>query len=817
MEYQQVWEMKRMKVGKLFSCFSVPATTQEQFQDGDWARGKTPRSSRTPRRKKSRTTVSHHEASQSNPRAPCSQLPNQHHGFCGGLLTQRLFHPSWGHDNPISDGTQDYHKKLKMETPSDLDDHFQQALQPNWSSPSRNTSTFLLTDEDPGDLFPKDWSPPPIEILYQKPPNPSPSPPPNLPQALQNNTEDSLALAMEDPEATLGQDREITKVVESTELSLFLKTEIEEPENHEALLYFWETPFQTHSVSFLSVSSDDLSEEHLQLDSDPEEALITLEELFPNMEGPGHQMAASEFEPHDSVSIRNPPLQPPGYLSAWLDFRTPDEYVNGLDCFLQEKKNQTLGRDEWEKPLLGSNPGGDSLLASLENLEDDYGMLTHEHRLLVEKFSVKLYMIPNIHPGEAVFLSRNHLLSCTLDCTSLVPRNGLEELFFSFTFAQQVSFLQRGFLGHLYQQTPSCPVPVLRWLFQLLTWPLETSAVAFQVLWDLSMNGISWQAGGDHTYMWCPKLQEIIMALQSLGTRGPNLYPKVALQIKSSVHNKRVCETDDGMGSREQEDSAPNTGLETSLSYICKFLTLCVMAQPSAYTDGELLSLMYLICRASMDRQLRLLPCVDLQHSLLVLLEDVKDWSEKFPQLCCMLSWVSDHHHNLLAVVQLILDVTTRGRQLRGQLSLVIITRLLGQTEVLPLWKERAQLSLLYHLLGLMKPSSLGQHLTACSPAFQNQKQELKVNTELDQEVCYLCHSLLKLAGVVVGSQSITTDKWGELQQLCVQLERQVITYIHESPQAMYRTRLKDLAIQTYIRWQELLTLCRSPDQYYNP
>ncbi|XP_074144527.1 protein FAM178B isoform X4 [Sminthopsis crassicaudata] len=713
---------------------------------------KNSRSSRTLRCKKIRMATPHHEASQSNLRIPFSQLPAEHE-FYGGSLTQCPFQHSWGQDNPLSDGSQDHHKKLKMDTPTALDEHSQQVSQPSWLSISRNTNNFYLTDERFGDLFPKYWSPSPIEFLYQK----TPSPLPNLPQTLENNLDDDIVLAMEDPEATLGQGRELDKEVEFTELSLSPKIKMKEPENSEALSYSQENPFQTHSSSHLSESSDDLSEEALQLDSDPEEALVTLEELFQNMTGPGQQMATPAQEPHNSFFLQ-------------LDPRTPDEYVNSLDYLLQEKKNQTLGREEWEKPL----PGDDYSLVSLENPGDDFGMLTHEHRLLVEKFCVKLYMIPNLHPGEVVFLSQNHFLSCTLDCTNLVPQNSLEELFFGFTFAQQVSFLQRGLLGYLYFQTPSCPVPVLQWLFQLLTWPIETSAGAFRVLWDLYMYGIFRQAGGDNTYMWYPKLQEIIMAFQSLGARGPNLYPKASLQAKLSVHDKSIFETDDDMGSREQKASTPDTELETSLSYICKFLTLCIMTRRSAYTDGELLSLMYLLCRASLDRQLRLLPSADLQQLLLMLLEDVKDWSEKLPELCCMLSLVSDHHHNLLAAVQLVLDVTTRGRQLRGQLSLVIIARLLGQTEVLSLWKDKTQ-------------------------------------------VCYLCHSLLTMAGMVVGSQSITTDKWGELQQLCVQLERQVTTHIHESPQAMYRTKLKDLAAQTYIRWQELLTQCRPQDQYYNP
>lgn len=49
----------------------------------------------------------------------------------------------------------------------------------------------------------------------------------------------------------------------------------------------------------------------------------------------------------------------------------------------------------------------------------------------------------------------------------------------------------------------------------------------------------------------------------------------------------------------------------------------------------------------------------------------------------------------------------------------------------------------------------------------------------------------------------------GELQLLCMQLDRHISTHIRESPQAMHRTKLKDLATQTYIRWQDLLAHCQ--------
>lgn len=50
-----------------------------------------------------------------------------------------------------------------------------------------------------------------------------------------------------------------------------------------------------------------------------------------------------------------------------------------------------------------------------------------------------------------------------------------------------------------------------------------------------------------------------------------------------------------------------------------------------------------------------------------------------------------------------------------------------------------------------------------------------------------------------------------------MQLDRHISTHIRESPQAMHRTKLKDLATQTYIRWQDLLAHCQPQVVSYNP
>ncbi|KAG3268068.1 hypothetical protein H1C71_035651 [Ictidomys tridecemlineatus] len=326
---------------------------------------------------------------------------------------------------------------------------------------------------------------------------------------------------------------------------------------------------------------------------DPKEGLGSLEELFWNMAGPSQQAVTPETDFASGGSER---------------------YVNSLDYLLQEK------------------------------------------RMLVERFSVSLQVIPPVHPGETVFLPRRHPLPCILDSSHLKPHNHLEELFLSSPVAQQLSFLHNGLLSNLYLHTSDCPVPLLQWLFQLLTWPPETSSRAFALLWDLSVDGLFCQSDEDMR-LWYPSLQEVMEAFHSLGAHNPALYPLGPFQ-----HGSRLLESEASLSWLEQQDPPQEVALDLSLSYIYKFLTLCALAQPGAYTDAHLLGLIELLCRASLDVGLRLMPKTDLQQLLLLLLENIREWPGKLQPLCCALSWVSDHHHNLLALVQFFLDVTSRGR-----------------------------------------------------------------------------------------------------------------------------------------------------------
>nr|XP_060643363.1 protein FAM178B-like [Anolis sagrei ordinatus] len=239
-----------------------------------------------------------------------------------------------------------------------------------------------------------------------------------------------------------------------------------------------------------------------------------------------------------------------------------------------------------------------------------------------------------------------------------------------------------------------------------------------------------------------------------------------------------------------------------------QFLTLCAVSHPHRYLDQERLALLTLLCRVGLDRSLRNQLSVDLQQLLLFLLEGIQDWPGKLPELCESLCHVSLHHHNLVAAVHSFPDTTPRGRQLRKNLSLCFMTKLLGKTQMVKsLLQKENQLEQLGHLLPLTKPAALKKGLQKeLSLSEIPGSGQLEALAELDQEACYLCYSLLTLANAVVTNQAVPSRHQRTLSKLCIQLQQHISATIREDSRLMYRTQLKDLAARTYIKWQGLLT-----------
>ncbi|XP_015738444.1 protein FAM178B isoform X1 [Coturnix japonica] len=483
--------------------------------------------------------------------------------------------------------------------------------------------------------------------------------------------------------------------------------------------------------------------------SDSDEELIPLKELLAGSSGP-----SSPAEHREVVCPQ------------------PDPLANSLDALLLEKREQCPARAVEDGLMqLGVSSG------SPQESSDEDTQLLEEQRAFLARFELKLLTFPTTHPGEPIFHSCP-LPPPILDTYGLQPRSVLEQNFLCASPAGQVAFVRDGYLNLLYQTTSACPLPVLRWLFQLTsTWPDRTNA--FRTLWEM------WMRSDDEP--WCPTLQDIGQAFAYMGADLETLRCRRLLPPE-------LCPTDTRPHPERGNLSAADTlALVTQLGDVCKLLTVSVVACPCHYPDRARRELLTLLCFLSLDRALRCQPLPDLWHLLHCLLDGIVAWKEQLPVLCLSLCQLSQHHHSLLTVARLLPDITDRERELRRRLSLCAMAQLLGEApyNVLALGAEE-ELPALEQLLAQSWPDNL--HLPTPPDAM-----------ELEQETCYLSRSLLYLADIVVGTERPRDEQRGHLQRLCTQLEQFFGSGLHEDMGQFYRSQLKNLATVLYIKWHELL------------
>ncbi|NXI67372.1 F178B protein, partial [Anseranas semipalmata] len=324
---------------------------------------------------------------------------------------------------------------------------------------------------------------------------------------------------------------------------------------------------------------------------DSEDDLIPLKELL--LAGNGPQSPA---EPRRQVACPR-----------------PDPLANSLDALLREKREQCQAA-----ALQASLARVHVDDGSLQESPDDDVQLLEEHRLLLALFTVKPRLIPKIHPGEPVFCARP-LPAPALDTRGLQPRSVLEGHFLCASPAGQAAFVRDGHLSLLYRSVATCPLPVLRWLFQLMSLRPDTTN-AFQALWEIWLS-----TGGEP---WCPTLQDIGQAFARLGTDLGALRRRHLLPLELYPADRRMPDPSRSAG-QANLDATSTLALVTQLGDICKFLELCVVAQPYRYPDRARRELITLLGFLGLARALRCQPLPELQHLLLCLLEGIADWQEQ--------------------------------------------------------------------------------------------------------------------------------------------------------------------------------------------
>ncbi|XP_039217660.1 SMC5-SMC6 complex localization factor protein 2 isoform X2 [Crotalus tigris] len=482
-------------------------------------------------------------------------------------------------------------------------------------------------------------------------------------------------------------------------------------------------------------------------------------------------------------------------------------YMNHLEHLLKEKEELTRV-DELENQLqqvkeiveINSEP---------EDRSTD-GELSAEHREFIERYSFSQDAIPDHHPGENIFqivnagkiFSQNNL---DLRNFGFHPQNLIEKYLLRSGITQQLFVTVEGLLASTYHNSP-CPVPILKWMFQMMSIHPD-STVSRKILDTLMLLTIrNFSDKNDQQKPWIPSLFDITTVLINMGISFSVLFPLQHFQ-PGFTENDIVCEMHVTVNKQSKRDICINPTafflpIESNLCNIAKFLRLCINVCPESYTDREIFMLLLLLFKISLETELKQFPLVDLECLIIKLLENVRNWDTEMSQLSLAISCLSNHHHNLLWLVQFVPNWTTRGRQIRRHLSLVIISKLLKSHVKIPSSHDH-QMSLLCKELVKMKPSSLLKSLSETSGHHDGVTEPFL--SESEPQAYYLTYVLLHLVREASNFEHTSSNQRKWLLRLCSTLEKHVKCDIREDVRLFYRTMVKDLVARTYSKWQQMI------------
>ncbi|XP_078007225.1 SMC5-SMC6 complex localization factor protein 2 isoform X2 [Phascolarctos cinereus] len=475
-------------------------------------------------------------------------------------------------------------------------------------------------------------------------------------------------------------------------------------------------------------------------------------------------------------------------------------FENSLERLAKESENLTRS-DEWEKELKEDLVKGQGIKSLIETEEsentDDSGELQEEHREFIRKFFIAFDTIPDCHPGEEIFhcfdygkIFSQHTLDLR-DC-NFVPKNAIEDLILKSGRTQQIFLTTQGYLSTAYYYI-QCPIPVLKWLFQMMSVHTDyiVSIQLLNTLIDLTIRNDA--TSGSSVWPWIPSLSDIATVFVNMGVSFKCLFPVQNLQpaFNEDIFNFEVQNISE---ERKGEDSIAETVVsclpETNILNVVKFIGLCTAVYPEGYTDQEIILLLLMFLKMSLEKHLKQIALVDFQSLLINLLKNIRDWDTKMPELCMAISELSSHHHNLLWLVQFIPNWTVRGRQVRQHLSLVIIAKYLDKKpEDIPSASD-LQMSLLCQYLTQMKPDLLRKMIAKKTGEQQDNLTKDCLGLDLEQQVYYLTYVLLHLVSEV-SSCSFSFQQRKDLLQLCGSLEKHIKCSIREDARFFHRTKGK--------------------------
>ncbi|XP_062375251.1 SMC5-SMC6 complex localization factor protein 2 isoform X2 [Sardina pilchardus] len=531
--------------------------------------------------------------------------------------------------------------------------------------------------------------------------------------------------------------------------------------------------------------------------SSEDEKLLSLQEIMERSARPPPTPDKDAFpEPSTPVAAKAP---------VELIKVKPVRYHNTLDEMLIERNRNQKSKELEEKLLQGCRE--DLLMEEeVEEAEKDEEDISQEQHNFVQRYTLTASTIRDLHPGEELFSLASFGRLFTQDNLHLpqgiTPKNTAQRCLFRASPNQALLLVRAGLLKTAYAASP-CQPEISRWLLQMMS-VHSNPCMSAQILHSLKhlalIAGLKIESQDPKFQVWVPSMQDVVLVFLNMGVPFISMFPLEMLQptfTEADLLGSTVIGPE-GVSSGSEHASFP----EHNFDNVIKYLSVCAALCPRAYSDRELVLLLTLVCLLSLDTHLQLLPTANLSNLMLHLINNITDWDTQMPLVCRALTDLTDDHHNLRRLVQL-LPPNNRGRQLRRHLSLSIISKLLNQRCTYKPVSTEFKLSELRRYVPHMTPSQLKKKHMAKRPDL---KQDEAVQ---DQQAYYLCYSLLDLTNEASNYEFLHQDQKNQLKHLSAQLEKHVKCDIRESEKCLYRSKVKDYVARIYTRWQVLLQRTR--------
>ncbi|XP_072247089.1 SMC5-SMC6 complex localization factor protein 2 isoform X2 [Leuresthes tenuis] len=537
-------------------------------------------------------------------------------------------------------------------------------------------------------------------------------------------------------------------------------------------------------------------------DSSEEEQLISLKEMMERVTKPPDTPEKGAFsEPSTPVQRR---CQPKTLLSSTTKSGV---YKNNLDQMLKEINNNKRAK-EVEAQLLTACKEDLLKIAEYEKAEEhrEEGISSEQQEFL-QRYSLMSSAIREVPPGEVVFnlekfgrVFDQHTLQ--LRQCLVCPQGTAQKTLLWSSPAQLRLHLNIGLFQEAYDFSSPCPAQVTRFLFKMMSVHSErmVSEKILQALCDIACSA-AYQIvknGSQQFEVWVPSLADVTLALMNMGVDFVTLFPFEDLQPSFTEGDllEDVYVKDESPSTEKEQPTFP----EHNCSNVLKYLSYCMGLCPRAYSDDELLLLLTVVGRVSLDVNRILQSSVDVTCLQYKIVNNIRDWSAMLPRICRALTELTDDHHNMCLVVQLLPD-NTRGKELRRHLSLSMISKLLNGNCTYEPSQDEFQLADLRPYLPQMQPSALLR-----SMHHKDKEEDFNI---LDQQAYYLCYSLLTLTNEASNLQLFPAHQKEQLLFLSCALETHVKCDIRESEKCLYRSKVKDLLARMYTKWQMLLKRTR--------